>query len=182
MLGGFNLNSADYFHHLLFIPLLGFPGQVLRWGAVEPAGAIFISGLPGGVSYFLLGLQKMGLCKPVVEKRITANMNAWIRLPGILINSFIVYQALLYGRHTLPLWAPLLHVILPPYNGILYGKQSIANYAVHFLTTTLQQHEPLKEALRELIDSSKKMSVPVGMRADVVCSWREAMTVPQRGC
>ena len=28
MLGGFKLTSADYFHHLLFIPTLGFPGQV----------------------------------------------------------------------------------------------------------------------------------------------------------
>ena len=28
MVGGFTLSSADYFHHLLFIPTLGFPGQV----------------------------------------------------------------------------------------------------------------------------------------------------------
>ena len=26
MVGGFGLSSADYFHHLLFIPTLGFPG------------------------------------------------------------------------------------------------------------------------------------------------------------
>ena len=28
MLGGFVLSSADYFHHLLFVPLLGFPGHI----------------------------------------------------------------------------------------------------------------------------------------------------------
>jgi hypothetical protein len=60
MIGGFNLTSADYFHHLLFIPLLGFPGQVFNWGAVENCGAFFISGLPGGVNYFALGLYKLG--------------------------------------------------------------------------------------------------------------------------
>jgi len=27
MVGGFKLSAADYFHHLLFIPTLGFPGQ-----------------------------------------------------------------------------------------------------------------------------------------------------------
>ena len=27
MVGGFGLTSADYFHHLLFVPALGFPGQ-----------------------------------------------------------------------------------------------------------------------------------------------------------
>ena len=65
---------------------------MLRAWQVEPAGAIFISGLPGGVSYFLLAMQKMGICSPIVEKRITANMNAWVRLPGILMTSFLFYQ------------------------------------------------------------------------------------------
>ena len=56
MVGGFNLNGGDYFHHLLFIPLLGFPGQVLPWGTVQASGAFFISGLPGGLTYLQLGL------------------------------------------------------------------------------------------------------------------------------
>lgn len=46
MLGGFMLSSADYFHHLLFVPLLGFPGQLLPWGAVEPAAALVIEPQP----------------------------------------------------------------------------------------------------------------------------------------
>jgi hypothetical protein len=133
--------SAD----LLFIPLLGFPGQVFAWGAVEPAGAVFISGLPGGISYFMLGCLKLGWLDALLEKRVTANLNAWVRLPGILVNTFIVYQAMLYGRHTLPLWAMALHVVLPPYNGVYYCKQSSANYTVHFLTTLLQQDEGISK-------------------------------------
>ena len=46
MLGGFMLTSADYFHHLLFVPLLGFPGQVLPWGPVEPAGELSMVKVP----------------------------------------------------------------------------------------------------------------------------------------
>ena len=179
MTGGFHLTSADYFHHLLFIPLLGFPGQVLLWGAVEPAGAVFISGLPGGISYFLLGLHKIGWVEPIVEKRITANLNAWVRTPGILITSFCVYQAMLYGRHTLPLWAPFIHVFLPPYNAIFYCKQAVANYTVHFLTSLIAQDDTLKA---RLLDAEHTLKAPTGLRKDMLVSWREAIAVPQRGC
>ena len=117
--------------HDEFIPLLGFPGQVFAWGAVEPAGAVFISGLPGGISYFMLGLLKIGAIESMTEKRITANLNCWLRVPGILVSSFIVYQAVLYGRHTLPLWPAVLHVVLPVYNALYYCKQAVANYTVH---------------------------------------------------
>ena len=39
--------------------MLGFPGQVLPWGAIENCGAFFISGFPGGISYLMLGLYKV---------------------------------------------------------------------------------------------------------------------------
>ena len=178
MVGGFQLTSGDYFHHLLFIPFLGFPGQVLLWGAVEPAGTVFISGLPGGISYLMLGMQKLNMMPSIVEKRVTANLNAWVRTPGILINSFIVYQAMLYGNHTLPLWAPFLHVVLPPYNGIYYCKQAIANYTVHFLNGIISQDETIRA---KLFNADNKVRPPTGLRKDILCSWREAIAVPQRG-
>jgi hypothetical protein len=180
MLGGFKLSKDDYFHHLLFIPLLGFPGQALLWGPVEPAGACFISGFPGGISYLLLGLQKLGLVVPIVEKRVTANLNAWVRLPGILLTSFICFQGLIYGRHMLPLWALVIHVFLPPYNAIFYNKQAIANYTVHFLTSLISQDEVIKQRLLEAPDP--KLKAPTGLRKDILVSWREATAVPQQGC
>ena len=48
MIGGFRLSGADYFHHLVFIPTIAFPGQVFRWGALGNFQAFFISGMPGG--------------------------------------------------------------------------------------------------------------------------------------
>ena len=69
--------------------------------AADHPGAFFISGLPGGVSYLLLGLQKLGLLESIVEKRVTANLNTWVRTPGILFICFVIYQGMLYGRHTL---------------------------------------------------------------------------------
>ena len=42
-----------------YLLALGLPGQFLKWGPVMPAGAFFISGFPGGISYLMLGLYKV---------------------------------------------------------------------------------------------------------------------------
>ena len=185
MIGGFHLSSGDYFHHCLFLPWLGIPGQVLLWGAVEPAGVCFISGMPGGTTYFLLGLCKLGILHPITEKRITANLNAWIRIPGILVHSFLVYQAILYGRHTLAaqsgMWAAWLHVVLPPYNALFYGKQSVANYTVHYMTQLLGQDPVVKERIVNLTHTNEATITSPTARA-VHVSWKEAIQTPQRGC
>lgn len=139
MIGGFSLGSADYFHHLLFIPLLGFPGQVLKWGPVQPAGAFFISGLPGGLTYLMLGLVKLGWFSAIKEKRVTANLNSWVRVPGILVTSFMCYQSLIYGNHSLPsAWWMLPSILLAPFNALYYNKQAVANLCVPPITPSKQ--------------------------------------------
>ena len=182
MVGGFSLTGADYFHHLLFIPALGFPGQLLLWGSVEPSAATFISGLPGGISYFMLGLLKTGHLEAMVEKRITANLNCWIRVPGILIHSFIVYQAVLYSKHTLPFWCLFLQVTLPFYNALYYCKQAVANYTVHYMTSLLKQDKVMHQRMEEFSMKEDASLHPPTIAADVRMSWKEAQSVPQRGC
>ena len=99
MVGGFRLSSADYFHHLLFVPLCGVPGQLFQWGAISNFQAVFISGLPGGIDYLLLGLQKISrvgsgslFAAKMYEKRFNANLNTWLRGPGVLLGTAFLYQ------------------------------------------------------------------------------------------
>ena len=80
-----DLTSADYFHHLLFIPTIGLTGQLLPWGALGNWQAFFISGLPGGLDYFMLFLIKEGKMDKMKEKHYNANLNIWCRMPGILV-------------------------------------------------------------------------------------------------
>lgn len=87
------LGPADYFHHFLFIPTISFPGQYYKWGPLANFQAFFISGMPGGIDYFLLGLLKLGLISPLFEKRINSNLNVWLRVPGILLSTMLMYQA-----------------------------------------------------------------------------------------
>jgi len=169
---GFKLNAGERFHHLLFIPLLGFPGQIFRWGALGNFQAFFISGLPGAIDYGLLGLQKIGKCSPLTEKRVNANLNVWCRGPGIGAAVLLLYQALMYGHYHVPLWAAALQLVLPPYNALYYGKQAVANYAVHYMLDLLGQDELIKQRI-EL-----RTSVTTGTQ---VMAWKDALGVPQRG-
>lgn len=175
MVGGFSLTSADYFHHLLFIPALGLPGQFLKWGPVMPAGAFFISGLPGGTSYLLLGLSKLGLVSAMTEKRCSANLNTWVRTPGILFTCFCIYQATLYGKHTVPTWALCVHASLPVYNALYYNKQAVANYTVHYLNALLNTDDETKPILH------KSFRVPGASANYIEMAWKDACGVPQRG-
>ena len=180
MVGGFKLTAADYFHHGLFIPTTALPGQLFRWGPLSNFQAFFISGLPGGVDYFLLGLNKVGLLDHMLEKRINANLNMWLRIPGILIATTLCYQGLLLGHcgRSLPdllrppMWAMLLQVFLPPYNALYFGKQACANYAVHYMLTLLNQDELVKERIEQ------RTSVTTGTE---IMAWKDALGVPQRG-
>jgi len=172
MIGGFRLSGADYFHHLVFIPTIAFPGQVFRWGSLGNFQAFFISGLPGGIDYFLLGLQKVKLLEGMTEKRVNANLNAWVRTPGILTSTVLLYQALKLGRYQVPLWAALLQLFLPPYNALYFGKQATANYAVHYMLNLLGQDELIKARIEQ------RTSATTGTE---VMSWKDALGVPQRG-
>jgi len=172
MCGGFKLSGADYFHHLLFIPALGFPGQVYRWGPLANWEAFFISGFPGGVDYLLLGLTKIGVIDGMLEKRVNANLNTWLRAPGIIAATVLLYQALLLGNHVVPLWAVYVQLGLPAYNALYFNKQAVANYAVHYMLNLLGQDELIKKHIEER--TSK-------MTGETVMSWKDAVGVPQRG-
>lgn len=135
MIGGFRLSGGDYFHHALFIPTLGFPGQYYNWGALGNQLGFFISGLPGGIDYALLGLVKLGLMDRLREKRYSANLNTWCRCPGIVGTTVLYSQAVLYGLYdtNIPTLCVSLYIVLPLYNGLYYGRQAVANYTVNFI-------------------------------------------------
>ena len=91
----FKLSYQDKLHHFLFIPTLGIPGLILDWGCFSNYLVFFICGLPGGIDYLLLSLQKQGKALKWNQKKICANLNMWVRLPGILLAigvAFVIFK------------------------------------------------------------------------------------------
>eukprot|EP00750_Incisomonas_marina_P016025 INCI18854.2.p1 GENE.INCI18854.2~~INCI18854.2.p1 ORF type:complete len:283 (+),score=33.09 INCI18854.2:152-1000(+) len=90
----FKLTKDDVFHHLLFVPVVCFAHFAFPCGSAANILCFFISGFPGGIDYFLLGLVKNKLMHPLKEKRLNCSINTWIRAPGITLR---------YSWHELPL-------------------------------------------------------------------------------
>lgn len=125
-----DLTSQDYFHHLLFIPLVGFVSQyyAMSVGLVTNYNCFFISGLPGGISYFMLYLMKNNKLNRLTEKKWTTFLNKWIRCPFILYCSFMQYMTIIYGLNSIPLLFNVLIMILNAFNCIHYNAEAIESY------------------------------------------------------
>jgi hypothetical protein len=78
-----------------------------------------------------LVLVKHGKLDLLLQKRICAAINIWIRGPSLVLASFILFLNYRYGTGTEIAMLPLLIVmILTAWNGQYYTKQSVANYAI----------------------------------------------------
>ena len=130
-IGAFSLTSQDWFHHILFLPTLCFPGIIFDWGCLGNVLVFFVCGLPGGIDYLILGLQRTGRIPRLNQKRICANLNLWLRMPGILFAMGICFAA--RSRHPphVPMWAFSLQITFMPFNVLFYTKQSLISYALH---------------------------------------------------
>jgi len=126
----FNLTSGDYFHHLLFIPTVGLLGQYYRCGAIRGFLGFMLSGFPGGMDYFNLVLVKHGILDLYNQKRYCAAINIWIRGPFLVVAAFIMYQATIYGKNSMPWPVTALVGGLAAFNAQYYTKQSVANFAI----------------------------------------------------
>jgi hypothetical protein len=122
-----DLNSDDYFHHLMFIPTMGIPGLLYAWGPCQSFLCVFISGLPGGIEYLFLTLDKMGFVTNRGSlKKLAALQNTWCRWPGILIACYHIYIGWVYERLQVPWFFALFVAGLSTFNAIFYGFQAIS--------------------------------------------------------
>jgi hypothetical protein len=102
-----------------------------------------MTGLPGGITYLLLFLKSLGFVKNKTEKRISKHLNMWIRAPGCVISSYIIY--LNYINNTLGdmNWIKLLAVWISIFgnfwNGMYFASTIIESYAKSLLNVTMKE-------------------------------------------
>jgi len=70
----------------------------------------------------------------------------------------------------LPMLPILLHLVLPPFNALYYGKQAVANYSIHYITKLLAQDQAVRERMEELA-----VQPSLGLEGAKAMAWKEAM-------
>ena len=129
----YSVSAADAMHHLVFVTFLTLPGCLYEWGALANAQLFFMCGLPGGLTYFLLAMQRTGRCLWLPEPAVTACLHVFLRTPGVLacascmIDIFLAHDGTLPNQ-AIPMWAILFQIFLAPLNGIYYAHDSVLRW------------------------------------------------------
>jgi hypothetical protein len=113
---------------------------------VTNALLFFITGVPGGITYIMLVLVKMGKMQYLTEKAISAGINTWMRTPGLTWFSTVILACLMHGALHVPTWAAWLCIGLAFLNGTYYGEQALSN----FVTRKTEMKERESAAARRL--------------------------------
>ena len=88
------LNFNDWLHHILMI-FVALPLSLQSDnGAILSHSVFFLTGLPGGIDYFLLFLNRNRIITKKTEKRVNKYLNLWVRCPGCIASSTFIFQHL----------------------------------------------------------------------------------------
>lgn len=121
-------------HHGVIVFLM-CPLTWLHYTNLCNTGHFFVMGLPGGLIYLLLSLKDLKLIEPVTEKRISKHLNMWVRAPGTVITSYIIYLNYVAGNFGKMSFGTKFAVFLSMFgmfwNGMYFASTIIESYAVH---------------------------------------------------
>jgi hypothetical protein len=147
----FRLSADDIFHHALFVGVLVPLGVVFKndGGASLNMGSFFLCGLPGGLNYAALVLNKEGIISNLAQKGFDAAINTWMRAPGLTVFAFLQWQVWLASARPTRGWPQWLITAntaavagLHFYNGCYYAEQSVGNFHEHQLRADLALEKP----------------------------------------
>jgi len=119
----------DWLHHGLMI------GVALPLGGLMPSGSLlgyslfFTTGLPGGIDYGLLFLQRNGYVSKTFQKQVNSQLAVWIRSPGCLsMATYTVAQLSLHpDSSAVYIAAVIVEAALNFWNGQYFMQQVVYN-------------------------------------------------------
>jgi len=125
------LRYDDWLHHALMIGVCIPAGLAFATTPLMGYALFFTTGLPGGISYASLFLQRNGWLRRLTEKRVNTAMNVWIRSPGCAsLAAYVMASALSGGAPDA--WGITLSSLasaLVAWNGQYFMQQAVADLA-----------------------------------------------------
>jgi hypothetical protein len=86
----YHINYDEIIHHI-FTHIFWYGIYHCNSSSIYIAPMITMSGIPGGITYLLLSIQKFGYINKITEKKISMYLNIWIRAPLCIIFSTLLY-------------------------------------------------------------------------------------------
>jgi hypothetical protein len=129
-----SMELDEQLHHIFSVFLL-CPLTWLNYTNLCNSTSFYIIGLPGAATYLLLSLKDMGFVESMTEKRISKHLNMLVRMPGAILNSYIIYLNYINGSfgQTTPVinFGIYLSIGAIFWNGIHFANTITESYAIH---------------------------------------------------
>jgi hypothetical protein len=120
-----NINISEIIHHILT-----YIFYYISYTMNHPfyyVHLICMSGVPGGITYYMLFLEKVNGISSITEKYISMNINFWIRCPGCIIYATLLYDRMIYLYEGIcPIYMFL--IIFTLINGIYFTTTIVESY------------------------------------------------------
>lgn len=128
LLKSYNKIQYDEILHHVITYVFGFINHIL-YHPFYYSYLIIVPGIPGGITYLLLFLQKLGYIESLTEKKYSYLLNVWVRAPFTIVWATLAYSRLIYIEESyLNRILILISMFFIPLNGI------------HFMTTIAQSY------------------------------------------
>lgn len=127
------LRFDDWLHHILMCFFVLPAGLYINSGCLLDYSLFFITGVPGGISYFVLFLNRNNYITRYRQKQIDTYINLWIRTPGCISSSTLSILAYknYQNNFTYSQSYVFYFIVVSIYwNGIYFMNQTVQNYAL----------------------------------------------------
>jgi len=121
----------DWLHHIIMILFTLPMGLYFNTGPIMSHCLFFMSGLPGGINYLLLFLQRNDFIKKKTQKYINYHLNIWIRNPGCIASSIITYFYyinFINFNYDINNFFVIYIILSCFWNGVYFMEQVVRNY------------------------------------------------------
>jgi len=128
----FKLSKGDIIHHIIFVSICCGLAIKVKYnaGVANNLGCFFLSGLPGGIDYFLLVAEKHNWINKLTEKKWNAYIQGWIRGPSMAIYGFLLWQTYILNKLNISIWIAIIAGSLHFINGQYYSINAVYNYGI----------------------------------------------------
>jgi hypothetical protein len=124
------LKFDDWLHHITMVFIALPLGTIVNSGTLLGNSLFFINGLPGGINYLLLFLQRNNFIKKNLQKNINSYLNLWIRMPGCVGHGILGFVYLYNNLDKYQFFYGIVACILTFWNGIYYMDMVVRDYAI----------------------------------------------------
>jgi len=124
----------DWLHHILMCGIALPIGNCINAGTMLNHSLFFLTGLPGGINYLCLFLNRNGYMLRLTQKKINYLLNLWVRAPGCISHTAItIILAYNYQKVMFEFVLIICTALLTFWNGMYFMDKVIRDYEVNRL-------------------------------------------------